>query len=89
MSQKKSKSIEQVKNITIRFNPEQYEKLLAAANGENRSLANFIETAMLENLEEKNFVDDFEMQEILSNKDLLKGLEQSHKDAKAKKGRFV
>lgn len=89
MSQKKPKSVNQVKNITVRFNSETYNKLLQTAQSENRSLANFIETSMMKNLEEKFFVDDFEMQEILSNKELLKGLEQGHKDAKAKRGRFV
>lgn len=89
MSQKKAKQVNSTKNITVRFEPEVYNKLLLNAKKENRSLSNFIETFMLENLEEKNFVDEFEMQEILSNKELLKSLEQGHRDAKAMKGKFV
>lgn len=89
MSQKKIKSVKTIKNITIRFEPEDYQKILSSAKSENRSIANFIETSMLENIQEKHFIDEFEMQEILSNQELLKNLEQGHKDAKAKRGRFV
>jgi hypothetical protein len=89
MSQKKVKSVKTIKNITIRFEPEDYQKILLSAKSENRSIANFIETSMLENIQEKHFIDEFEMQEILSNQELLKSLEQGHKDAKAKRGRFV
>jgi len=90
MSQKKLKQVKKsIKNITVRFAPQVYEKLILSAKSENRSLSNFIETTMIENIEAKNFVDEFEMKEILSNKELLKSLEQGHQDAKAKRGRFV
>lgn len=89
MSQKKLKSVKSVKGITVRFESEVYEQLQLKAKSENRSLSNFIETFVMENLEEKNLVDDFEMQSMLANKELLKSLEQGHKDAKANRGRFV
>ncbi len=89
MSQKKLKSVKTIKGITVRFDNEIYEKLQLKAKSENRSLSNFIETFVMENLEDKNLIDEFEMQSILANKELLKGLEQGHKDAKAGRGRFV
>ena len=89
MSQKKTKSINTVKGITVRFEPEVYEELQLKAKNENRSLSNFIETFVMENLETQNLLDEFEMQSILANKELLKSLEQGHKDAKANRGRFV
>ena len=77
------------KTITLRLSDESYNKLNLAAQEENRSLANLIETLALRRLDEELLADDFEMAEIFSNDGLLKKLEKGHSQIKAKKGRFV
>jgi hypothetical protein len=59
------------------------------AKAENRSLSNLIETAALKNIRERQFVDDIELAEILSNEDLLERLKEGSIEAKQSKGHFV
>ena len=77
------------KTITLRLRDEVYEKLNRAAREDNRSIANLIETLAIAKLEEESLVDDFEMEEIVSNAGLLKKLERGHSQAAQKKGRLV
>jgi len=77
------------KSITVRLDSDVYEDLLLLASTQNRSLANLFETMALETLQESIFVDDFEMDEIRSNTELLKSLKTGSNQAKNKKGRFV
>ena len=77
------------KTITLRLRDEVYEKLNRAAAEDNRSIANLIETLALKKLDEETLVDDFEMEEIFSNTNLLKKLERGHTHAVQKKGRLV
>ncbi len=65
------------------------EKLKVYAEHENRSMSNFIETAALRYMEQMEMADDFEMNEILSNENLLKKLKSGSKDAQSMRGRFV
>jgi hypothetical protein len=59
------------------------------AKAENRSLSNLIETAALNNIRERQFVDDVEMAEILSNQELIEKIREGSKEARKLKGRFV
>lgn len=77
------------KTITLRINEPVLEKFKKHAEIENRSLSNFIETATLRYLEEVDLADEFEMEDINSNKDLLKRLKKGSSDAAKKKGKFV
>jgi predicted CopG family antitoxin len=77
------------KTITLRVADETYEKLMAAAKVERRSLSNMIETLALKKLEEEIFIDRIEMDEILTNKELMKRLQRGSKQVKARKGSFV
>ena len=77
------------KTITLRVADETYEKLMAAAKVERRSLSNMIETLALKKLAEDIFVDQIEMDEILANTELIKRLQRGSKQAKARKGTFV
>ena len=77
------------KTITLRVADETYEKLLAAAKTERRSLSNMIETLALKKLDEEIFLDQIEMDEILSNADLLKKLRRGTEQTKSRKGSFV
>jgi len=59
------------KTVTIRVDDGTYRSFVRRAKAENRSLANFIETAVTEHIRECDFADDSEMAELLANADLL------------------
>ena len=77
------------KTITLRVADETYEKLMAAAKSERRSLSNMIETLALKKLDEEIFVDQIEMDEILANTELIKKLKRGSKQVKSRKGSFA
>ncbi len=77
------------KTVTLRLNDEAYQQFAGAARAENRSLANLIETAALERLREQQFIDDYEMADILANDELIGRLRQGSRDAGKLLGRFV
>ena len=77
------------KTLTLRVDDETYNKLAAAAEAEGRSIANLIETAALERLRERQFVDDAELAEIEANERLVARIKQGSRDARARRGRFV
>jgi hypothetical protein len=58
----------------------------AAAQADNRSISNFMETATLRFLEQVEFTDEQEITEIRSHKTLLKSLKAGSTDIK--KGRY-
>ena len=64
-----------VKTITLRVDDNVYNTLKRAADGDRRTISNFIECAAINYVLNNNTVDDAEMKEILSyKKDLRKGL---------------
>jgi len=77
------------KTLTIRLDDDVYETFARAAKSERRSLANLIETAALQHLEESGFVSDLEMAEILSRPELVKRLKAGSRDARKRRGRFA
>jgi len=77
------------KTVTLRLKDDVYKIFSQMAKAENRSLSNLIETAALNNIREQQFVDDVEMAEILSNKDLLARLNEGSDESRQLKGRFV
>lgn len=77
------------KTVTLRIEEGLYKKIKNHAIDENRTLSNFIETATLKYIDEADLVDEFEMEEIASNADLLKRLKKASRDSGQKKGRFV
>ena len=77
------------KTVTLRLKDDVYKIFSQMAKSENRSLSNLIETAALKNIRERQFVDDIELAEILSNDDLLKRLKEGSSEARQSKGRFV
>ena len=63
------------KTITLRVDDSTYDVLKRAADGDRRSISNFIEYAAVNYILNNNIVDDTEMNEILLfEKDLKKGL---------------
>jgi len=77
------------KSVTLRLNDDLYQLLCTFASSENRTLSNFIQTAVLRQIEQNQFADEFEMAEIRDNRELNSSLNRALEDAKAKRGRFV
>lgn len=77
------------KTVTLRLNDETYAKFRAFAESDNRSLSNFIETSALRYISENEYIDEFEMAEIDSNKELQSSLKRAFNDAKNKKGTLL
>ena len=72
------------KTVTIRLDDETYQMIRQAAEGEMRSISNFIEYATVSYLTEEALVSDEEMGEILSDAELLKNLKQARSDVAAR-----
>jgi uncharacterized protein (DUF1778 family) len=75
--------------ITLRLPENHYRLFRKLAEEENRSLSNFIETATIRHIEESEYADAFEMEEIRKNTNLNSSLRRGHTDARLNKGRFV
>jgi predicted transcriptional regulator len=74
------------KAVTIRLGENEYRRIKAAAEADNRPLSNFMETATLRFLEQAEFVDEQEMAEIRRDKELMKSLRAGSADIQ--KGRY-
>ncbi len=70
------------KTITLRVNDDIYQMIKTAADGQRRNLSNFIEFATLQYLTSTTYVDDAEMELILSDTELLSNLKQGLEDVK-------
>ncbi|HFQ93880.1 MAG TPA: CopG family transcriptional regulator [Anaerolineae bacterium] len=70
------------KTITLRVNDDIYQMIKTAADGQRRNLSNFIEFATLQYLTSTAYVDDAEMELILSDAELLANLRQGLEDSK-------
>ena len=68
------------KTITLRLDDKTYQMIKLAAQGERRSISNYIEYATVSHLTESSFVSDEEMREILSDAELMLDLEQARAD---------
>ena len=77
------------KTVTLRLDDRIHKKLRTLAERDHRTLSNFIETATLRYIEQSQFMDEFEMDELLKNDELNKSLKKAHRDMKGQRGRFV
>jgi predicted DNA-binding protein len=77
------------KTLTLRIDDETYEEFLERAKSQNRSLANFIENAVKEHIQEEDLVDEFEMAQILADRHLIQRLKRGSRDAIQKKGKMI
>jgi len=77
------------KTVTLRIDNETYRAFLKRARAQNRSLANFIETAVKEHILEAEFVEDSEMADILANDRLVDRLRRGSRDARRRKGTMI
>jgi uncharacterized protein (DUF1778 family) len=77
------------KTVTLRLKEEVYNLFIEAAQAENRPLSNLIETAAFMRLRDQQFVDEEEMNAILSDQDLLLRIKKGSRQARSRRGRFV
>ncbi len=77
------------KTLTVRIDDATYRLIAEAAQVENRSVSNFIETAAREKAFAEIFVPDGEMAEIRSDRNLQRRLRSGRRDAASRRGRFV
>ncbi|MCK4540711.1 MAG: hypothetical protein KAU17_00600 [Spirochaetales bacterium] len=77
------------KTVTLRLDEKIYQLFRGMATQDNRSLSNFIETAALRFIEEHEYMDEFEMEEIRENAGLNRSINRGLNDAKAGRGQFV
>jgi predicted transcriptional regulator len=77
------------KTITIRLDESIYDIFRKLAEEENRTLSNFIETAALRYIQETEYVDEYEMEEIRRNRSLNRSIRRGLTDVKHQRGRFA
>lgn len=77
------------KTVTLRLDDETYSMFRSYAQSDNRSIANFIKTAVLRFVQMDEFVDDYEMAGILADTELSNSIKEGLEDSKARRGKFV
>jgi uncharacterized protein (DUF1778 family) len=77
------------KTITMRVDDDTYQLIKTAADGDRRSISNFIEYATIAFLTEESFVSDHEMEEILKDENLLKNFKQGKKEVEDGKYQII
>ena len=77
------------KVVSVRLSDEDYRKIVTAAKVERRPLSNFMTLMVVKGIEESDYVDAVEMDQILSDQPLMARLRAGHRDAKQRKGKLV
>jgi hypothetical protein len=77
------------KTITLRVDDNTYNIFKSAASGEKRSISNYIEFAAISYLSNQLYVSDEEMNDILSDKQLIASLKKAEDDIKEGKYKIV
>ena len=77
------------KAITLRLQENKYQRFKQLAECDNRSISNFIENAALRFLEEEEYLDDYENDEILSNKELMSSIQRGYMQSLEAKGKLI
>lgn len=77
------------KTVTLRLDESTYELIRSFSALDNRPLSNFIETAALRYISQIEEMDEFEMQEIVSNVELKASLLRGSEEVKAGRGKQI
>ncbi len=77
------------KTLTVRMDDSTYRLIAEAAEADNRSVSNFIETAAKQKAIAQIFVSVAEIAEIRTDRALVRRLKRGHKAAVSRRGRFV
>ena len=78
-----------MKTVTVRVDDNIYNLLKKAADGERRTISNFMENASLSYLTNEIYVSDHEMEQILSDSHLVKSLKKGIDEAEKGKYKIV
>lgn len=78
-----------MKTVTVRVDDNVYNLLKKAADGERRTISNFMENASLSYLTNEIYVSDHEMDQILNDSQLVKSLKKGIDDVKKGKYKIV
>jgi len=78
-----------MKTLTVRMSDEDYKLILKGAKKDKRTLSNFMLASTLKSLEGAYYAGAAEMHDIFSDKVLMRGLAEGHKDARKKRGRYA
>jgi len=78
-----------MKTVTVRVDDNVYNLLKKAADGERRTISNFMENASLSYLTNEIYVSDHEMEQILNDSQLVKSLKKGIDDVKKGKYKIV
>ena len=77
------------KVVTVRLSEEEYRRIAAVAKMERRPISNFMTLMVIKGIEESDYVDAVEMDQITADKHLMTKLQAGHRDAKRRKGKLV
>jgi uncharacterized protein (DUF1778 family) len=77
------------KTLTVRVDEATYRLIAEAAQADNRSISNFVETAARQKAAAEILVPESEMVEIRADRRLVRRLQRGHRDAAARHGKFV
>ena len=77
------------KTITLKLKESEFEQVKSFAKKDNRTISNLLKTAIFKFMEQSQIIDDFEMQNIEENTELVQRIKDGSQDAQYKKGRFV
>jgi uncharacterized protein (DUF1778 family) len=77
------------KTLTVRMDDATYRLIAEAAQADNRSISNFVETAARQKAAADILVSESEMAEIRADRGLARRLLRGHRDARARRGKFV
>ncbi len=77
------------KTITVRVDESTYNLIKSAADGEKRTISNFLEYAATQYISQQAFVDDDEMDEILNDSELMESLQKGNEEVEQGKYKFV
>ena len=78
-----------MKTVTVRVDDNVYSLLKKAADGERRTISNFMENASLSYLTSELYVSDNEMDQIINDAQLVKSLKKGIEEAKKGKYKIV
>ncbi len=77
------------KTITMRVDEDTYNLIKTAADGDRRSISNFIEYATVSFISDHSFVSDNEMEDILKDKNLIDSFKNGKKEIEEGKYRII
>jgi hypothetical protein len=77
------------KVVTVRLSDEDYRRIAAVAKRERRPISNLMTLLVIRGIEEGDYVDAVEMDQILADKPLMAKLRAGRRDARQRKGKLI